>query len=415
MRIPLQQLEQVISYVGKVPMKQKVAKFSNKIGKEPIKIKDKLLFMPDQYAITKGGKIAKSNDNWEPYLEDTVRKRTKIKKIFDNYSNAMHRRRDYTWSGLKQHISDDFYALKDPQSDSLLIQAFGNKDFPLFHPSHFSPDSLRGGQRVINMAARSSKPIIFTVTEDLAPMLQKSGFIKIAETPMLFNGEYVNKIVLANKAVSKNKDSIIKYFQNKNNYNRYEQLGEQLIKSPEFDNYIKLIDQAPNPPSIEYNRFLVNNPTQKFKLSDLIPIKQTGGNIYQIDSSMPQISQRYISLLNRGIKPQAAFDTAHLSLVEDGRPGKYYSFGRRASNLKGWTDNTTDSLTVGRYRNLQNVQNFNQFKQGLRKKNYNSRPAFYNTEMNRNRNKDKQIVNKWNKEHGIDLIAQLYSQDNNYV
>lgn len=146
-----------------------------------------------------------------------------------------------------------------------------------------------------------------------------------------------------------------------------------------------------------------------------IPMKQTGGNMYPIDSSMPQISQRYISLLNRGIKPQAAFDTAHLSLVEDGRPGKYYSFGRRASNLKRWTDNTTDSLTVGRYNNLQNVQNFNQFKQGLRKKNYNSRPAFYNTEMNRNRNKDKQIVNKWNQEHGLGLVAQLYNQDNNYV
>lgn len=29
---------------------------------------------------------------------------------------------------------------------------------------------------------------------------------------MIFNGEYVNKVVLANKAVSKNKDSIIKYF-----------------------------------------------------------------------------------------------------------------------------------------------------------------------------------------------------------
>lgn len=336
MRIPLQQLEQVISYVGKVPMRQKVAKFSNKIG-------------------------------------------------------------------------------KDPQSDSLLIQAFGNKDFPLFHPSHFSPDSLRGGQRVINMAARSSKPIIFTVTEDLAPMLQKSGFIKIAETPMLFNGEYVNKIVLANKAVSKNKDSIIKYFQNENNYNGYEQLGEQLIKSPEFDNYIKLIDQAPNPPSIEYNRFLVNNPTQKFKLSDLIPIKQTGGNIYQIDSSMPQISQRYISLLNKGIKPQAAFDTAHLSLIEDGRPNKFYSFGKRATNLQDWTKNASDSLTVGRYKNLQDVQNFNQFKQKLKQKKYNNRPAFYNSEINRGRSKDKQIINQWNKEQGLNPIAQIYNYNINQV
>ena len=147
----------------------------------------------------------------------------------------------------------------------------------------------------------------------------------------------------------------------------------------------------------------------------LIPKKQNGGNIYKIDSTMPQITQRYISLINRGIPAQSAFDTAHLSLVEDGRPGKYYSFGKRASTLDGWTKNAADSLTVGRYNNLQNVQNFNQFKQGLRKKNYNSRPAFYNTEINRGRNKDKQIVNKWNQEHGLGLVAQLYNQDNNYV
>lgn len=414
MRIPLQQLERVVSYVGKVPMKQKIAKFSNKIGKEPIKIKEQL-FMPDQYAITKGGKIAKSKDNWHPYLEDTVRKRTKVKKIFDNYSNAMHRRRDYTWAGLKQYVSDDFYALKDPQSDSLLIQAFGNKNFPIFHPSHFSPDSLRGGQRVVNMAARSSKPIVFTVTEDLAPMLQKSGFVKIAETPMIFNGEYVNKVVLANKAVSKNKDSIIKYFQNKDNYNGYEQLGEQLINSPEFDNYIKLIDQAPNPPSIEYNRFLVDNPTQKFKLFDLVSIKQTGGNIYPVDSSMPQITQRYVALLNKGIPAQAAFDTAHLSLIEDGRPNKFYSFGKRATNLQDWTKNASDSLTVGRYKNLQNIQNFNQFKQKLKQKKYNNRPAFYNIEINRGRNKDKQIINQWNKEQGLNPIAQIYNYNINQV
>lgn len=148
----------------------------------------------------------------------------------------------------------------------------------------------------------------------------------------------------------------------------------------------------------------------------LIPKKQNGRNTYTIDNAMPQITQRYVSLLNQGIPAQSAFDTAHLSLVEDGRPGKYYSFGKRASTLDGWTKNATDSLTIGRYNNLQNAQNFNQFKQDLRKKNYNSRPAFYNIEINRGRNKDKQIVNKWNQEHGLGLVAQLYNQqDNNYV
>lgn len=141
---------------------------------------------------------------------------------------------------------------------------------------------------------------------------------------------------------------------------------------------------------------------------------QQGGN-FQISNSQPQVLQRYISLVNQGIPQQAAFDTSHLSIVEDGRPGKYYSFGRRASNLDRWTKNATDSLTNGRYKNLQNVQNFGQFKQGLKQKNYNNRPAFYNVEINRGRDKNKQIINQWNKTNGLPLIAGLYNQNINQV
>ena len=141
---------------------------------------------------------------------------------------------------------------------------------------------------------------------------------------------------------------------------------------------------------------------------------QQGGN-FQISNSQPQVLQRYISLVNQGIPQQAAFDTSHLSIVEDGRPGKYYSFGRRASNLGGWTKNATDSLTNGRYKNLQNVQNFGQFKQGLKQKNYNTRSTFYNMEINRGRDKNKQIINQWNKTNGLPLIAGLYNQNINQV
>lgn len=141
---------------------------------------------------------------------------------------------------------------------------------------------------------------------------------------------------------------------------------------------------------------------------------QQGGN-FQINNSQPQILQRYISLINQGIPQQSAFDTSHLSMIEDGRPKKFYSYGKRASNLEGWTKNATDSLTTGRYKNLYNVQNFNQFKQGLKQKNYNTRPAFYNVEINRGRDKDKQIINQWNKTNGLPLIAGLYNQNINQV
>lgn len=159
----------------------------------------------------------------------------------------------------------------------------------------------------------------------------------------------------------------------------------------------------------------IDNTYDQIKIYPNTIKKHQQGGPFQINNSQPQVLQRYISLVNQGIPQQAAFDTSHLSMIEDGRPGKYYSFGRRASNLGGWTKNATDSLTNGRYRNLQNVQNFGQFKQGLKQKNYNTRPAFYNIEMNRGRNRDKQIINQWNKQQGLNPIAQIYNQNINQV
>lgn len=159
----------------------------------------------------------------------------------------------------------------------------------------------------------------------------------------------------------------------------------------------------------------IDNTYDQVKIYPNTIKKHQQGGPFQINNSQPQVLQRYISLVNQGIPQQAAFDTSHLSMIEDSRPGKYYSFGRRASNLDGWTKNTTDSLTNGRYKNLQNVQNFGQFKQGLKQKNYNTRPAFYNIEMNRGRDRDKQIINQWNKQQGLNPIAQIYNQNINQV
>ena len=159
----------------------------------------------------------------------------------------------------------------------------------------------------------------------------------------------------------------------------------------------------------------IDNTYDQIKIYPNTIKKHQQGGPFQISNSQPQVLQRYISLVNQGIPQQAAFDTSHLSMIEDGRPGKYYSFGKRASNLGGWTKNATDSLTNGRYKNLQNVQNFGQFKQGLKQKNYNTRPAFYNVEINRGRDKNKQIINQWNKTNGLPLIAGLYNQNINQV
>lgn len=123
------------------------------------------------------------------------------------------------------------------------------------------------------------------------------------------------------------------------------------------------------------------------------------------------ILSRYIGLINNNINPQVAFDTAHLSMIEDGRPNKYYSFGKRATTLDGWIKNATGSLTVGRYKNLLNTNNLEEFKRGLKAKQYNSRPAFYK-EMDRGREANKKIINQYNQQHGIPLISLLQYQDN---
>lgn len=168
----------------------------------------------------------------------------------------------------------------------------------------------------------------------------------------------------------------------------------------------------------EYAHSVLNNPKatklQKKRAQFAVNAKKwchkDGGLLMQQGG---QILPRYTSLVNAGISPQVAFDTSHLSLIEDNRKNKYYSFGKRATNLQDWTKNAVDSLTVGRYQNLNNTTNFQQFKQGLKQKHYNSRPAFYNIEMNRGRDKNKKIVNQYNQTHGLPLVAGLYSINGN--
>lgn len=168
----------------------------------------------------------------------------------------------------------------------------------------------------------------------------------------------------------------------------------------------------------EHAQSVLNNPKatklQKKRAQFVVNSKKwhhkDGGLLMQNGG---QILPRYISLVNAGISPQVAFDTSNLSLVEDNRKNKYYSFGKRATNLQDWTKNAVDSLTIGRYQNLNNTTNFQQFKQGLKQKHYNSRPAFYNIEMNRGRDKNKKIVNQYNQTHGLPLISGLYNTNVN--
>ena len=160
------------------------------------------------------------------------------------------------------------------------------------------------------------------------------------------------------------------------------------------------------------------SPKKKSLKKKLIKRAQQGTKLLPIaiKENQPQVVQRYVALLDNGINAQPAFDTAHLSYtVEDNRPGKFYSFGKRSNNINTWQKQATDSLTIGRYKQLNNTTNFQQFKEVLKSKGYNTRPAFWNQEINRGRNSDKQKVNLFNKKHGLPLISGIIVNNDNMV
>lgn len=123
--------------------------------------------------------------------------------IFDNYAKAMLRKRNYLWYDMPfRYDNYGFLAMKHPNDNSFLI---GFQDTPdsIFHPSHFSPVSLRSGFELIKQSADAETPIIFTVTPDLTSQLEKVGYKKINEIPSFFAGKNIMKDVVVNPSTRK--------------------------------------------------------------------------------------------------------------------------------------------------------------------------------------------------------------------
>lgn len=121
---------------------------------------------------------------------------------WDNYVKSMDRRRhDYFWNGM-QNVDRTSYGIVDPLATRpSAIYGFQDKN-DTFWVSHFAPSDLKSGMRLINLAATDPNPVIFAVTEDLTPMLTRSGFTKLSETYQPFNGEMHKKDVLGNNSIS---------------------------------------------------------------------------------------------------------------------------------------------------------------------------------------------------------------------
>lgn len=109
----------------------------------------------------------------------------------------MNRRRSYLYYGLPQRMTETPYGFRYGEN-----YIFGYPGSNLFVPSHFAPSTMKGGVELIKKIGNSKSPAVFSVTEDLSPMLEKSGFIKIGEHPQTFGGTVSNKHMMVNKATS---------------------------------------------------------------------------------------------------------------------------------------------------------------------------------------------------------------------
>lgn len=212
------------------------------------------------YHIDRNGKI---QEGYEDYYDGEVgtisRGRTAL-KLRDQYANAMHRRRSYTYPGFPYSILRGFKAIKDPQSNSFLLD-LPDWSSSIFHVTHFSPETMRGGMRVVGEAATSKTPVLFTVTDDLAPMLEKESFISIGQIPQIFDNKPVMKTIMVNKAMG-DKQLLQRELENSG------------IEGVNIDAIMNKINQAPNP-TYKGQSQLKTDPTthHNFNIMDLLKQK----------------------------------------------------------------------------------------------------------------------------------------------
>lgn len=252
-----------LPYTESMHYVQKVPRLVEKVYRKPRIPKSGV--RPTYYMLNPQGKWVSKIYN--SAYKQSDKKAAAGEMLQQNYENAMHRRRSYTYQGVRDFGQRyPMKAIKDPISNSFIIDA--PNDIPIFHPTHFSPETLRGGSRLIKEAAVSQYPVAFTVTEDLSPMLQKSGFIEIGKIPQIFNGEYVTKSILVNKSTGNYKNLIART------------LKENGIKGVDVGEIMQVIEKAPDPTyksliqngvliSPESAKLIKNTPLQGFTFKDL--------------------------------------------------------------------------------------------------------------------------------------------------
>lgn len=184
------------------------------------------------------------NDNNDEEISEDELKTNNIYIIWDNYRNAMDRKRpgnSLNLCGFYGYITDGATVFK--YKNSYVLGLFSNG---FYKPSHFAPSSIREGMEMIEELCKYNN-IIFTVTSDLTQMLTKLGAYTDSSFnfPMIFRNEISFKnIVTTNKRVL---EVILKKMKNNEIDDLYNLNFDDIIdknkKEDKYDKYLKNYDK----------------------------------------------------------------------------------------------------------------------------------------------------------------------------
>ena len=128
-------------------------------------------------------------------------------RLYDQYARAMGRRRNHRSLSFPSKVEEGWFGVKDGQSAIFgfrdrIKNPTTNTDVTIFKPSHFAPATMREGLDMVRKLGESKIPTVFAVTDDLSPMLYKSGqFAKLTEIQQPFGNSLVTKDVMINRSV----------------------------------------------------------------------------------------------------------------------------------------------------------------------------------------------------------------------
>ena len=164
-----------------------------------------------------------------------------VEQIYKQYADSMARRRPDSVLEEYRFISYIMnYALCFNYKDSYVFGQFSNGYFKV---SHFAPSTMREGYEMLRELSTFDN-VIFSVTDDLSPMLERIGFYgnDKAKIMMFFRDELVNKQIyttdrelldyFVKQIIDDNYQELYKMFLNNDN----EQDFREIVRKPKIDN-----------------------------------------------------------------------------------------------------------------------------------------------------------------------------------